>query len=314
MRNFKPAHKVIGTLTACLLGLGALTACSSDDNATSSNLPKVTGEYGSAPTVEAGSGDAPTTLQVATLKEGSGEACGEDAYVNAAYLGQLWSGEQFDSSYDRGQSAIFGLDQVIEGWKEGLKDAKPGSRMELVIPPDLGYGDQAQGENIPANSTLVFVVDIFECLSTSQGESELVNAQPTGAEIPGMIVSGELGQQPSLEVSTDQLPTDQNVFVTLAEGSGTEISAESNIIIHITQLDSSSGETQTTWGVTSPQQLSVSQAALDFSGMIGIKAGSRVGAVLQIPNDLTGETEDTSTTPTPVVMDIVGVMNPQTTS
>ena len=80
--------------------------------------------------------------------------------VVANYTGWLLDGTQFDSSWDRGEASSFSLDSVIAGWKQGLAGHTVGSQVLLVVPPSLGYKDQKQ-DKIPANSTLVFVVDIL---------------------------------------------------------------------------------------------------------------------------------------------------------
>jgi FKBP-type peptidyl-prolyl cis-trans isomerase FklB len=74
----------------------------------------------------------------------------------------LTDGTKFDSSYDRGQTIKFGLNQVIPGWTEGLQLMKPGGKGYFLIPPQLGYGDRGAGNVIPPNSTLVFVVELFK--------------------------------------------------------------------------------------------------------------------------------------------------------
>ena len=83
------------------------------------------------------------------------------------YTGWLTNGKQFDSSWDRDStidadlfSDSSGQHQVIEGWQKGLVGQTVGSQVLLVIPPDQAYGDKEQG-SIPANSTLVFVIDIL---------------------------------------------------------------------------------------------------------------------------------------------------------
>ena len=83
------------------------------------------------------------------------------------YSGWLWddNSKYFDSSWqkDRGPFAVdpVGEAQVIDGWNEGLVGAKVGSQVVLVIPPDKGYGEQGSPPNIPANATLVFVIDVL---------------------------------------------------------------------------------------------------------------------------------------------------------
>ena len=87
---------------------------------------------------------------------------GDNVTVN--YYGAVWGQDQpFDESYSRGTPASFGLTPggLIEGWVKGLEGVTVGSRVMLVIPPDLGYGPQGSGEKIPGNSTLVFVIDVL---------------------------------------------------------------------------------------------------------------------------------------------------------
>jgi len=74
----------------------------------------------------------------------------------------LWEdGSVFDSSWDRPEPAIFGLDQVIQGWSMGLAGQTVGSQVLLVIPADLAYGEMGSEPDIPPDAPLVFVVDIL---------------------------------------------------------------------------------------------------------------------------------------------------------
>ena len=81
------------------------------------------------------------------------------------YTGKLPNGKVFDSSVERGQPVEFQLNQVIPGWTEGLQLVKKGGKIQLVIPPALGYGKQGAGASIPPNSTLIFDVEVFRCKS-----------------------------------------------------------------------------------------------------------------------------------------------------
>ncbi|WP_084958349.1 FKBP-type peptidyl-prolyl cis-trans isomerase [Thermoactinospora rubra] len=103
----------------------------------------------------------PKELVVKTLIQGTGPKVVATDTVIAHYTGKIWgTDKQFDSSWSRGEAATFSLDGVIAGWREGLTGIPRGSRVLLVIPPDKGYGDEAQN-GIPAKSTLVFVVDVL---------------------------------------------------------------------------------------------------------------------------------------------------------
>ncbi|MGW6914928.1 FKBP-type peptidyl-prolyl cis-trans isomerase [Kitasatospora sp. NPDC054939] len=106
----------------------------------------------------------PTELKSHTLIKGEGRKIEKGDKVVVQYTGALWKdGKVFDSSLSKGQAFSFpvGGGQVIKGWDQGLEGQTIGSRVLLVIPASLGYGDQAQGD-IPANSTLVFVVDVLD--------------------------------------------------------------------------------------------------------------------------------------------------------
>lgn len=104
---------------------------------------------------------APKDLVAQTLIKGDGPKVTATSTVAVHYTGWLTNGTQFDSSWDRGAPVALSLNQgVIEGWTKGLAGQTVGSQVLLVIPPDLGYGSTANG-SIPANSSLIFVVDIL---------------------------------------------------------------------------------------------------------------------------------------------------------
>lgn len=99
-------------------------------------------------------------LKRTIVLEGDGETVTTAMTVKVNYLGQVYGARKpFDESYSK-QPVEFPLTGVVKGWTYGLNGVKVGSRVLLSIPPELGYGAQAQ-ENIPANSTLYFVVDII---------------------------------------------------------------------------------------------------------------------------------------------------------
>jgi peptidylprolyl isomerase len=123
----------------------------------------VTGKIGEKPTVTIGSDTKNTTsLTVKDLVVGTGQEAKAGDTVTAHYVGiGAITGQQFDSSWDRGQAAQFPLNQVIVGWQNGIPGMKVGGRRLLVIPGDQAYGAQPPGgANIQPNETLVFVVDL----------------------------------------------------------------------------------------------------------------------------------------------------------
>ncbi|MGW8063423.1 FKBP-type peptidyl-prolyl cis-trans isomerase [Streptomyces ziwulingensis] len=127
-------------------------------------LPKVgTNTDGKAPSIEVPEADAPKKLVAEYVLEGDGAEVGAENSVLVQYKGVVWdSGKEFDSTYGRKQLTSFSLQQVVKGWSQGLTGKKVGSRVLIVIPPDLGYGDSPpQGSGIEKDSTLVFSVDIL---------------------------------------------------------------------------------------------------------------------------------------------------------
>ena len=101
-------------------------------------------------------------LQYRVDREGDGDSPDANDRVTVHYHGTLIDAIVFDSSYDRGQPATFGLNQVISGWTEGLQTMKKGGQTTFYIPSNLAYGPRATGDVIGANSTLVFKVELLE--------------------------------------------------------------------------------------------------------------------------------------------------------
>ena len=89
--------------------------------------------------------------------------------VQVHYKGTLIDGTQFDSSYERGEPATFPLNRVISGWTEGVQLMPVGSKFKFVIPPELAYGEQ-DTPSIPANSTLVFEVELLKIDNAEEAE------------------------------------------------------------------------------------------------------------------------------------------------
>lgn len=107
--------------------------------------------------------DAVTKLVTTDLKKGEGDKITADSSFNAYYIGWNPSGKIFDSSFNEDNNGLsnplpVSPGGVIEGWTKGIADMKEGGIRELTIPADLAYGDQARGEDIPANSPLMFIV------------------------------------------------------------------------------------------------------------------------------------------------------------
>lgn len=104
----------------------------------------------------------PSGLQYKVIQEGNGAQPGPTDKVKTHYRGTTLDGNEFDSSYKRGEPSTFGLNRVIKGWTEGIQLMKEGAKYEFYIPANLAYGQRGNGNSIPPNSTLIFEVELIE--------------------------------------------------------------------------------------------------------------------------------------------------------
>jgi peptidylprolyl isomerase len=117
----------------------------------------------SKPEVDFPGGEPPAELEVTDLWEGDGPEASPGDVVRVHYVGVAFStGEEFDASWDRGEPLQFelGAGRVIAGWDKGVQGMKVGGRRQLIIPPDLAYGDRGAGRAIAPGETLIFVCDL----------------------------------------------------------------------------------------------------------------------------------------------------------
>ena len=110
----------------------------------------------------------PDGLKYIDLKVGDGAKPNKGDTISVQYTGWLSNGTKFDSSRDRGQPASFqiGVGAVIPGWDEAVPTMKVGGKRKLILPPAVAYGTQGRPPTIPANSTLVFIVELLSTAPT----------------------------------------------------------------------------------------------------------------------------------------------------
>jgi len=112
------------------------------------------------PEIEFPDGPAPAELQIIDVVEGSGEEALASSTVDVHYLGVDYeSGEEFDSSWGRGESINFPLRSLIQGWQVGIPGMKVGGRRKLIVPPAQAYGPA--GSHPLGGKTLIFVIDLL---------------------------------------------------------------------------------------------------------------------------------------------------------
>jgi hypothetical protein len=212
------AGKKVGTVFAYFMpGTGALAAggtpsqliiaqvSSEGEVGDDPDTPKALTEVpANAPSVQFDASGKPTGLSVPAdfqksedvlvkvLSEGNGEVVKGTDVVSAKYAGFLLDGKMFDSSFKRGDSPTqLPLENVIKGWKSGLVGQKVGSKVEIMIPSEYGYGKRGSGSTIPADSYLVFYVDIVK---TQDEKSAMAEAQAAQGMTSGSGSSGAITQ------------------------------------------------------------------------------------------------------------------------
>jgi len=171
------------TIAVCA-GLLVAGCGGSDDSSTESTKPGVEvtgggsekaassekptkGESGekTKPKVLVPKGDPPKKLEIEELEKGTGAEAKSGDLVVLQYVGVDYkTGQEFDASWDRGEPFGFtlGAGEVIPGWEKGVVGMKEGGRRELIIPPELAYGETGYPPSIAPNETLVFVIDLLE--------------------------------------------------------------------------------------------------------------------------------------------------------
>ncbi len=151
-----------------------LAGCGGDDDSSSeptqasgSAAPESSGDASNRgkPEVALPDGEPPQQLEETDLIEGTGKEAKSGDQVTVQYVGVGYeSGEEFDSSWSRAKPFPFtlGAGEVIPGWDQGVEGMKVGGQRELIIPPELAYGEEGRPPAIGPNETLVFVIDLLE--------------------------------------------------------------------------------------------------------------------------------------------------------
>ncbi|PFG37861.1 peptidylprolyl isomerase [Georgenia soli] len=284
---------------------GASASASAEATPPGTELPTVKGAFGEDPTIEFPGSGAPADLKVEVLQKGDGAEVGADDFVVADYVGQVWDGEVFDSSFERGAPTGFSLNGVIQGWKQGLTGTHVGDRVLLSIPSELGYPQGTPDGSVAPGDTLVFVVDVVDAYAPDvAGQADATPVEPA-PDLP-VVVKGGLGEPASVTVEEGAPePTEASVTV-IATGSGEKVpeTPGTSILIQLAENAWDNSQPNSTWESSGVTSLQVGGGGL-FDQLIGVPVGSR--AVLQAPGTEGGEGED-ATPAFAGVVDIIAVL------
>ncbi|MDV9187610.1 FKBP-type peptidyl-prolyl cis-trans isomerase [Streptomyces sp. SR27] len=291
-------RRLAGLLVVPLLLLST-AACGSDtkgsDSASMKNgLPAITAgeKFGEKPTLAKGEGDPPKELKVNVISEGKGAVTKKGDALSVNYLGQAWdSTTPFDNSFDRGKpfDLTLGAGQVIKGWDQGLEGQKVGSRIEIGIPPELGYGAQGQGD-IKPNATLVFVVDILKSVTIPKSATGTPVAQDN-KDLPKVGTNTD-GKAPTLTVPKVDPPT-KLVSNYVLESKGEAVKATDTVVVNYVAALWKDGKVfDSTYTTGKPANFPLEQLTLKGlkDGLVGKKIGSRV-LIVAPPSEAFGDKE-----------------------
>lgn len=242
-----------------------------------SKLPTASGGFGDKPELTFPSEDHLTEGAVHVVTEGDGPVVESGELLLADYLGQVWGGEVFDNSYDRGAPAAFpiGVGMVVQGWDQGLVGQKVGSRVLLSLPPALGYGPGGNpGAGIGGEDTIVFVVDIVDTFGPdSAGQADAEAGEPLPED--GPQVEGELGAPATLTIPEGAAEPTELSLAYVGKGTGEPLEAGTPAIVHYV-IESFDGEPgYSTWEQGAPEQLQL-PAGSPLEKLVGVPVGSRV--------------------------------------
>ena len=251
-----------------------------------SELPEIGGEFGAAPEFTFPDSAPPADLQVEVLSEGDGPMVQPGAAVLADYAGMVWGQDAtFDDSYSRGAPSMFSLNQVVQGWTEGIPEHSVGSRLLISVPPDLGYGPNGGNPQagIGPEDTIVFVVDLVETYNTDMAGEADASVQTELADLP-VEVSGELGEPATVTIPEGAEEPAELQVITLAEGSGDPVAAGDSVAAAFA-MNSWDGSVQgSTWPSDSgespgPVAAPVGQGMI-VDAVVDVPVGSRVLVLL----------------------------------
>jgi peptidylprolyl isomerase len=271
-----------------VIAVGGLASCGGSP-ASGSALPTVSGKFGATPTITFPSSGPPSTLTKKVLVVGHGPVVQKGQLLVANYVGQIWGGKVFDSSFSRHVASSFpiGLGRVIPGWDKTLVGAHAGSRLLLVVPPADGYGSKGQSSaGITGTDTLVFVVDVLSSYSST------ATGTPTTATLHtsngGVSVTWEPGKPPVVHVAAGTAVPKVPTVTVISKGTGPKVKPGLVILQYVVVDPTSNKVVGSTWAIGYPDGEVAgdpsSPSLLDH--IVGVPVGSRL--LLWVPKSSSG--------------------------
>ncbi|SEG54668.1 peptidylprolyl isomerase [Actinacidiphila yanglinensis] len=244
-------------------------------------VPTITAGKGfnQKPTIAKGSGTPSSKLAVKTVIKGDGPKIAGGDYVQVNYLGQIWdTAKVFDTSFGRGPyTNVIGQGKVIPGWDEGLLGQQVNSRVEMAIPPSLGYGSSGEPQaGIKGTDTLVFVIDVLNRFNGKSSSTGKVVPQ-TNADLPKSGTNTD-GKIPSLTIPKGAKAPTKLVSEYILEGDGPVIKSTDSVLAQYQGKVWTTGkEFDSSYSRGELAGFELSQLIKGWQeGLVGKKAGSRI--------------------------------------
>lgn len=275
---------VIAILVVVVVAAGAATAVVlSTSNSTNSahgarGMPSVSTTFGHTPQITFPESAAPGKLSATVLQEGTGPVVARGDLVIANYVGQIWRGKVFDTTFDKPVPDAFqiGMKRVIAGWDMTMVGKRVGSRLLLVIPPADGYGSRGLPTvGITGKDTIVYVVDLLGAYGAKVAGD--LHATVLGTGMDGVVVSGAPGTKPTITFAKKEKAPKSVVTMVLDLGHGPPLKP-GFVVIQGVEQSWDGGVEDSTWADKTPAAVPVgvpSEPGL-LDSLVGTPIGSRV--------------------------------------
>ncbi len=259
-------------------------------------FPEVSGAFGEKPSLVFPDAEPSGGLQAEVLVPGDGDVVGPGDLIVVNYLGQVWDGDVFDNSYDRGYPAPFqiGIGRAIQGWDAVLVGQQTGSRVVMTIPPEYGYGSAGNSAaGIAGTDTLTFVVDIIDTYHPDVAGSPDAVPTPEAASVTP-VIEGNLGQPATISIPEGAPGPTESSTTVLATAAGAPAQPGQLVVQYALTFWDNTNQ-QSTWVMGSPAAPEIGTGGV-LDRLVGVPVGSRV--LIELPAE--GETQAIA-----VVLDIV---------
>ena len=243
----------------------------------SSTLPTVSTTFGHTPKIVIPKSAPPKKLSATVLHKGTGPVVKKGDLIVANYVGQIWGGKVFGTSFNQPVPQAFqiGAKGLIPGWNDTIVGLHVGSRVLLVIPPVDGYGKTGNsGAGITGTDTLVFVVDILGTYSSDLSGDVHATVERSG--LGGVNVTGALGSQPKVTIAKGTKKPTAVLSTVLARGHGAPVKA-GFVIVQAVWYNWTGKVAYSTWTAKVPDasQIGITSEPSGLDPLIGTPLGSR---------------------------------------